>query len=147
YHSWFTEQSVKFWRQFLKSFPADMEICLENVMEEDPYMPIDIVRQVDDRRFGLCLDIGHARTCREGDSDMEWVREMAPYIKHMHIHNNYGAQDQHNPLGDGDIPVEEILDFAADNCDTTFAIENIRAEESVRWLIEKGYLIDRTLEN
>ena len=57
---WFVEQSVLFWKDFLKDAPKDSRIGLENVMEGEPSMLVDIARQVDDPRFGLTLDIGHA---------------------------------------------------------------------------------------
>ena len=37
---WYTEQSVIFWREFLNAHPGDYEICLENVMEEEPETPM-----------------------------------------------------------------------------------------------------------
>ena len=60
---WFTEQSVAFWREFLPEVPEDMVLAVENVMDETPQLMTDIVRQVDDPRLGLCLDVGHANTC------------------------------------------------------------------------------------
>ena len=60
---WFTEQSVAFWREFLPEVPEDMVLALENVMDETPQLMTDIVRQVDDPRLGLCLDVGHANPC------------------------------------------------------------------------------------
>lgn len=140
FHSWFTERSVEFWRSFLETFPADMEICLENVMEEDPYMPAEIARQVNDPRFGLCLDVGHARVCRENTDDLQWVETMLPWLKHLHIHNNHGVNDEHLPLGEGVIPMEQILDLAGEQTEATFTIENMQAENSVTWLLEKGYI-------
>ena len=55
---WFTEQSVAFWWEFLPEVPEDMVLALENVMDETPQLMTDIVRQVDDPRLGLCLDVG-----------------------------------------------------------------------------------------
>ena len=55
---WFVEQSVVFWREFLREIPAGITIALENVMEPGPEMLVEIVRQVEDPRLGLCLDVG-----------------------------------------------------------------------------------------
>ena len=57
---YFTERSVQFWRDYLKTLPGDFTIMLENVLEDSPDMLIDIVKGVGDPRFRLCLDIGHA---------------------------------------------------------------------------------------
>ena len=59
---WYVEQSVLFWRDFLRQLPQDMTIALENVMEPQPRLLAEIARQVDDPRLGLCLDVGHANT-------------------------------------------------------------------------------------
>ena len=59
---WYVEQSVLFWREFLRQLPQDMTVALENVMEPQPRLLAEIARQVDDPRLGLCLDIGHANT-------------------------------------------------------------------------------------
>ena len=59
YPCWYVEQSVIFWREFLKTHPGKYEICLENVMEEEPETLLSIVSQVDDPRLRLCLDVGH----------------------------------------------------------------------------------------
>ena len=56
------EQSVVFWREFLREIPAGITIALENVMEPGPEMLVEIVRQVEDPRLGLCLDVGHANS-------------------------------------------------------------------------------------
>lgn len=60
---WYVEQSVWFWREFLRDVPADMTLALENVMEPSPETLVSIAAQIDDPRLGLCLDVGHANTC------------------------------------------------------------------------------------
>ena len=60
--------------------------------------------------------------------------------KHLHIHNNHGVNDEHLPLGEGVIPMEQILDLAGEQTEATFTIENMQAENSVTWLLEKGYI-------
>ena len=58
YPEWYVEQSILFWKEFLKE-NAGMEICLENVLEEAPGMLVDIVRGVENTKLRLCLDVGH----------------------------------------------------------------------------------------
>ena len=41
---WYVEQSVLFWRDFLRQLPPDMTIALENVMEPQPQLLADIAR-------------------------------------------------------------------------------------------------------
>ena len=36
FESWFLDRSVWFWKKFLRDYPGDYVICLENVMETEP---------------------------------------------------------------------------------------------------------------
>ena len=58
YPVWYVEQSILFWKDFLKEDPG-VEIVLENVLETEPQWLLDIVKGVADSRLKLCLDVGH----------------------------------------------------------------------------------------
>ena len=107
---WYIEQSVQFWREFLRELPDGMTVALENVMEPEPSLLAEIARQVDDARLGLCLDVGHANTFVSHVPPLEWIAPMAPWLRHVHIHNNAGQMDLHDPLGKGVIQMERVLD-------------------------------------
>ena len=140
----YVEGSVRFWREFLLEIPKDVTIALENVMEPDPAMLVEIAKRVNDKRLGLCLDIGHANCETSGLPPLEWIEPMSPYLKHLHLHDNTGGRDLHLPLGEGSIPVECILKRAEGLCpEATFTIENMRSAGSIEWLREKGFLDDR----
>ena len=65
----------------------------------------------------------------------------APYISHFHIHNNDGSRDQHNALGDGTIPVKEILLRAESMCpNATYTLELMKSEMSVHWLLNNSLI-------
>ena len=135
------EQSVAFWREFLPEVPEDMVLALENVMDETPQLMTDIVRQVDDPRLGLCLDVGHANTCASRTPPMEWIAPMAPYLRHVHLHNNLGDWDLHSSLGEGSIPMQQILAALLEQCPaSTWTIENQDCAPSLAWLAQQGYL-------
>ena len=136
YPVWYVEQSIRFWSDFLKEDPG-VELVLENVLETDPQWLLDIVRGVDDRRLGLCLDVGHVNAYSEIPL-REWVKAWQPYLSHFHIHNNDGSRDSHSALDCGSIPMRELLAFAREQCpDATFTLELTEAEPSVRWLLEE----------
>lgn len=138
YPVWYVEQSISFWKEFLREVPS-VEIVLENVLETEPQWLVDIAKGVDDPRLRLCLDIGHV-SAYSNISVMDWVNICAPWISHFHIHNNDGLQDQHNPLNDGCIPMKEFLVRAQRLCpDATFTLELMEAAPSVRWLLEEVY--------
>ena len=135
YPSWYIEQSIRFWTQFLDEL--DVSIVLENVFEEEPEMLIEIVKTVNDPRLRLCLDIGHVNAYSK-ISVFDWLNLAAPYISHFHIHNNDGKKDTHSCLCSGTIPMREFLAQAEHLCmDATFTIETPDAESSVYWLLEE----------
>ena len=137
---WFVERSVQFWRTFLVQFPVQMVLCLENVMEPSPQMLVDIVRQVDDPRLRLCLDVGHANAELSHTPVEEWVDQCRPWLSHLHLHNNEGGWDLHDALDRGTVDMEKILRSLEGDADLTYTLETLETGENVAWLLEKGLL-------
>lgn len=139
YPVWYTEQSVLFWKEFLKEDPG-VTIVLENVLETEPQWLPDIVTGVDDERLKLCLDIGHVNAYSKIPV-VDWLESWAPHISHFHIHNNDTSRDTHSPLTEGTIPMKEFLKKASALCpDATFTLELLEAEASVRWMADNGLI-------
>ena len=137
------EQSVLFWRDFLQEVPPDFVLALENVMEPSPDTLVSIAAGVDDPRLGLCLDVGHANTCVSRTPPPDWIAPMAPYLRHVHLHNNRGQEDLHAPLDEGTVPMGEIIGAVLEQAPrATFTIENQDALPSLRWLARQGYIED-----
>lgn len=113
---WFTARSVEFWREFLRDAPDGLCLALENVMEPGPDMLVQIAAAVNDPRFGLCLDVGHANTRVSETPPLDWIAPMAPWLRHVHLHNNDGDWDLHDALGQGMIPMPDILAALAEQC-------------------------------
>lgn len=139
YPVWYVEQSILFWKEFLREDPG-VDIVLENVLETEPQWLLDIVRGVDDPRLKLCLDIGHVNAYSK-TSLTEWLESWGDSISHFHIHNNDASWDTHNPLTEGTIPMKGFLENAFRRCpDATFTLELMGAEASVRWMKENGLI-------
>lgn len=140
YPVWYVAESVKFWRGFLQYVPERITLCLENVLEETPDMLSEIAAQVDDPRLRLCLDVGHVNAYSQIPA-LTWVREFAPYLSHLHIHNNDGTADTHSGPEAGTLPMDALLtQIGSLPGDITMTLELPQAEEGVRWLKEKGVL-------
>lgn len=140
YKEWFKEKSVNFWREFLKETPEEMVFCYENVMEDSPDMPFEIVSEIASPRLGLCLDIGHATTLISDVPAEKWVIKYGELLNHVHLHSNEGQMDLHAPLGTGLIDAEKIMELILENApDATLTVESIDAESTCRWLDEHGY--------
>ena len=139
YPVWYTEQSIIFWKEFLKQ-DLGVEIVLENVLETDPQWLLDIVKGVGNPRLKLCLDIGHVNAYSKIPLN-DWLENWAPHISHFHIHNNDTSWDTHSPLTEGTIPMKDLLEKAYLLCpDATFTLELMEAEASVKWMAETGLI-------
>ena len=140
YPQWYVEQSVVFWKTFLRKQDPGIQIVLENVLETEPQWLLDIVKGVDDPGLRLCLDIGHVNAYSKRPL-MEWLESWAPYLSHFHIHNNDGSRDQHNALREGNIPMKDFLLRAEELCpDATFTFELMKDEPSMTWLSQNGLI-------
>ncbi len=64
--------------------------------------------------IGMNLDIGHVNLWkRYGKKDKELLKEVekaSPYIKHVHITDNFGDYDAHLPVGWGNAPIKEFIE-------------------------------------
>lgn len=138
---YFVSESISFWKDFISGIDPRVSIAIENVMEPGPEMLVKIVDAVGSERLGLCLDVGHANCSISDTAPIEWLRTMKDKLFHLHIHNNFGGEDIHAPLGSGTVPMEELLDEAL-TCapNASFTIENMNSRPSIEWLVDKGYL-------
>lgn len=134
---WYMEQSVIFWREFLDTHPGSYEICLENVMEEEPEMLCSIVRQVADPRLTLCLDVGHVNHYSAIPA-LNWMEQYGPCLSHLHLHNNDTGADSHSALPQGTLPMADIIRAVPENATAT--LELIEIGNSIAWLEENGLL-------
>ena len=125
-----------FWKEFVQEIPTDTVFCLENVFEEEPAMLTQIIRQVNDPRIRMCLDVGHVNAYSKVPV-MEWMDSCADIVSHFHIHNNDTRRDAHGQLMDGTIPMKELLAVIDGKCpDATLTLELMDTEPSVRWILE-----------
>lgn len=143
FKEWQAEKSALFWQDFMADKPADFRIFVENVLEDEPYMIANMMKQISDPRIRLCLDVGHAAAAGKGMIPIEeWIQVLGPYLGHFHLHNNYGDRDSHSAFGDGTMDFHRIFSAIETCCgdDVTFTIESRDCTGSVRWLVENGYL-------
>lgn len=140
FHCWYTEQSIPFWQALLPAIPEGMTVCVENVLEEEPALLAQIIRDVDSAKIRMCLDVGHTHAYSK-HSVSQWLSQCADVIDHFHIHNNDGSWDTHSPLDCGTIPMKELLTDAQRLCPhATMTLELPDGAASIKWLIDNGFL-------
>lgn len=140
FKEWFHDRSIPFWKELLSELPADFELLYENVMDDEPMMLKNIVNEVADPRFKLCLDIGHLNVISKIPAK-EWIDAYGTALGHVHVHNNHKDWDTHSQLFDGTLDIPAILEQVfGTSPDATFTLELMDAAPSIQWLIEKGLL-------
>ena len=135
---WHLEHSIKFWWDFINQQPEDFRLYIENVMDDEPYLLLDLVKEIDDPRVRICLDVGHVNAVSQTPVE-EWIRQLGPWIGHFHLHNNDGKHDLHSPLLEGTMDMPRILQQIDDFCpeDATFTVESRDCHDSIGWLLEQ----------
>jgi sugar phosphate isomerase/epimerase len=103
------DNSLDFYRRILKEEKySGVEILVENMFEDSPGLLVELLRQIDSPRMGICLDVGHVNVYGGGDFD-GWMDQMAPYVRHVHLSDNDGSIDHHWPLGKGSIDFDRFF--------------------------------------
>ena len=141
YPEWFLSRSQEFWRDFVQEIPDGMTVCLENVMEPEPSYLTGIIRAVGDPRLRICLDLGHANTCVSKVPAADWLSACAPYLSHVHLHNNNGDRDLHAALFDGTLDIAALLrQLHTQAPAATCTLELMQAGPSLAWLQKQNIL-------
>jgi sugar phosphate isomerase/epimerase len=73
-----------------------------------PQEHLYILRRLGSPHLGALLDIGHAHTW--GLDLREYVKSLVDYIILFHLHDNRGQDDEHLPLGRGNIDLRGIVE-------------------------------------
>ena len=144
YPEWYVEQSVLFWKDFIKELPETVHIALENTLEDTPELLLDIIKGVNDSRMRICLDVGHANVYSKIPVP-KWIEHCEGFISHFHIHNNDGTCDSHSALEQGTISPNELFEVTEKLCpDASYTIEMMNAETSVQWIT--GFMKEKVLK-
>ncbi|MCL2142572.1 MAG: sugar phosphate isomerase/epimerase, partial [Methanimicrococcus sp.] len=111
-------------------------IGLENKEKTDPLNLccdaeelISAIRQTDSDYIGATFDIGHANLTCGGDQKKldEFVQKIAPYVVHVHVHDNNGKDNGHYGGDEHLSPGKGIIDYSVlkhlGNYDETYNLE------------------------
>jgi len=73
------------------------------------------------------LDIGHANLF--GKKPQDFIKKFAKQLKHVHLHDNNGFEDQHLAPGKGNIGWTELIKYLKANYDGTITLEIFNTNE------------------
>ena len=140
YKQWYRDRAIEFFKEYMSDKDDNFVLAIENVLEDEPYTLREVVDGIDDKRVGICFDIGHANIVSSVPIE-EWTKLFQDKLYHVHIHDNMGEFDLHLPLGDGKINWQGIIDsIESSGVKPTYTIENIHCEKSFESLRKGGYI-------
>ena len=106
------ERAVATWAGFMQGWPGHPVLFLENVYEQDPQPLQDLFAGLSGHNAGMCFDAGHwhsfSRGCQTKNLP-DWIAALRQSIRHLHLHDNDGADDRHWGLGRGRIAWEVLF--------------------------------------
>ena len=103
---------------------------LENSFEFSPDAFLKLMEKVKDvPNVRICMDYGHAALTLTSMED--WVRQLAPYIAHMHVNDHDLKADLHLAPGEGQIDFgyfKELMERYNVNVSTLLEVNGIERQ-------------------
>jgi len=91
-------------------------LCLENLGWNDVAQSFEDMLKIRDAigdSLQFTLDVGHARI-NSGGGIEEGFRVLGDNIRHIHFSDNYGEEDEHLPIGEGDTDFSSFFHLLKD---------------------------------
>ncbi len=133
------EETIIFWEEEIKKYEKEgIKIVIENLVEEEPDILIKLCNGVNSHFFALCLDIGHLNVFSEL-SPSNWVKRMDKRLQYVHLHDNNGENDEHLPVGRGNIDFDSFFDsikISENDIIIALELDHSTPEEKIENLIE-----------
>ena len=116
-------ESLPLWTWLARSLSGlGCRLALENVVDGDPLALLPLVEAVAEHGGGWCFDIGHHEVF-DAVGLRRWLALLGPSMIQMHLHDNFGEQDEHLPLGRGAIDLERIFRLLSDRPEPVVTLE------------------------
>jgi sugar phosphate isomerase/epimerase len=111
-----------------KACAGGSELLLEN-FEGRNFAISDFKTLFSKCKMGMTLDVGHASTAGSEGVDA-FIAAFKSRIKHIHLHDNLGKNDDHLPLGAGKLGIKKIAGKLKNFYDGTITLE-VHSQERI----------------
>ena len=109
-----SEQSLEEILEFCEYW--GVKIALENTLPgktgDSVSEVLEIVKKFNSKNLGICLDTGHCNitsSLYNQNGVVESLKDIKDYLFHLHIHDNFGKNDDHNMPFTGNINWKEFV--------------------------------------
>lgn len=105
------KRNADYWGKKLEKY-SDINIYIENMFDTDCELLARLGEAMKDvPNFGICFDYAHAHVFGDENKIDEWVKSLAPYVRHLHINDNDFVSDLHLPLGAGKTDWDKFKEY------------------------------------
>lgn len=87
---------------------ANLRLALENIYDADPNDLAMLLQIFPDDHIGICLDMGHFNLFSESGL-RNWLEAFGTRLFEVHLHDNFGIEDDHIAVGDGTTKYGQLL--------------------------------------
>lgn len=111
YRNAWVEKNAQYWAEKASAYPH-LNIYMENMFDTDFRLLAELGEKMQSiPNFGICFDYAHAHAFGNVQQIEEWVKALAPFVRHIHINDNDFLSDSHLALGDGKIKWDEFKKY------------------------------------
>jgi sugar phosphate isomerase/epimerase len=127
---WFAH-SLATWRDLLALAAARRTpIMLENTYELDAEQHRRLFTALPSPFLGFCLDAGHTLAFAK-NSWRDWLPALAPWLGQLHLHDNSGNADDHQPIGTGNFDFAGLFGYLKEHRLNPIVTLEVRDEEGL----------------
>ncbi len=109
HHDSFLERSLAVWEPLVaRAEILKTPLLFENVWEYGPELHRQLLTAFNSQYCGFCLDVGHQHSFSRTSLPI-WVQTLAEFLKELHVHDNCGSNDDHLPVGQGNIDFRSLF--------------------------------------
>jgi sugar phosphate isomerase/epimerase len=98
----------------LKKIIEDSREKFRDYLVEEKKMKEKDAEKLAEEKIGATWDVGHLNIMKKkGFTDEDIIKEtkkIRPYVRHIHLTDNFGFSDSHLPPGMGNVPIKAILE-------------------------------------
>ncbi len=103
YRQAWVDKNASYWTKKASEYPS-LNIYMENMFDTDYQLLAALGEKMQDiPNFGICFDYAHAHVFGDVNKIEDWVKVLAPFVRHIHINDNDFSSDLHLAVGDGTI--------------------------------------------
>jgi endonuclease IV len=92
---------------------ASRDRFIENARSDG--MSEDEAKKLANKHLGVTWDVGHINMIRKfgysKEDVIEETKKIAPFVKHVHLSDNFGMEHTELPMGMGNVPTKEMLNL------------------------------------